>query len=190
MNDVPSTSWTDADLIRSCREGDERAWAALVDKYKKLVYSVPVKYRMSPEDSAEIFQSVWMELHNELDQLRNPDALRSWLMTVASHLCFQWKKRAQRRGEDQPVPIEEAVAPESSEFERQRREIERAQLVREAIQELPPRCREMVSMLFYEHPPLPYVDVARKLGLAEGSIGFIRGRCLQKLRQILAKKGF
>ena len=48
----------------------------------------------------------------------------------------------------------------------------------------------MVRLLFYEQPPLPYNEVARRLGLATGSIGFIRGRCLQKLRAQLKAAGF
>jgi DNA-directed RNA polymerase specialized sigma24 family protein len=45
-------------------------------------------------------------------------------------------------------------------------------------------------MLFFEHPPRPYEEVASSLGLAVGSIGFIRGRCLKKLRDLLTEKGF
>jgi RNA polymerase sigma factor (sigma-70 family) len=69
-------------------------------------------------------------------------------------------------------------------------ELEREQLVRDAIAQLPPRCREMIELLFFESPPLPYADVAQRLGLARGSIGFIRGRCLERLKKILEAKGF
>ena len=69
-------------------------------------------------------------------------------------------------------------------------EVEREQMVRDAIAQLPPRCRQMIEMLFFEHPPLPYNDVARRLSLATGSIGFIRGRCLKRLKKILEEKGF
>jgi DNA-directed RNA polymerase specialized sigma24 family protein len=48
----------------------------------------------------------------------------------------------------------------------------------------------MVQLLFYQDPPVPYAEVARQMGLAEGSIGFIRGRCLEKLRTFLEQKGF
>jgi hypothetical protein len=44
--------------------------------------------------------------------------------------------------------------------------------------------------LFFEQPPLPYTEVARRLGLATGSIGFIRGRCLDRLRKLLVESGF
>jgi DNA-directed RNA polymerase specialized sigma24 family protein len=68
--------------------------------------------------------------------------------------------------------------------------VEREQMVREAIAELPPRCKKMIELLFFEHPPLRYCEVAKRLGLAAGSIGFIRGRCLQRLKRALEERGF
>ncbi len=69
-------------------------------------------------------------------------------------------------------------------------ELEQEQIVRESIARLPERCQEMVRLLFYEEPPIPYEEVARRLGLATGSIGFIRGRCLNRLKKILEEAGF
>jgi RNA polymerase sigma factor (sigma-70 family) len=69
-------------------------------------------------------------------------------------------------------------------------EVQREQSLREAIATLPPRCKRMVGMLFFEDPPRPYQEVAKQLNLATGSIGFIRGRCLKKLRRLLEDKGF
>jgi len=45
-------------------------------------------------------------------------------------------------------------------------------------------------MLFFEGSARPYQEIAKELGIATGSIGFIRGRCLKKLRQALEKGGF
>jgi len=67
---------------------------------------------------------------------------------------------------------------------------EQEQLVRDALDSIPERCRKMIRMLFYEQPPRPYLEVAKELGLAEGSIGFIRGRCLDKLKKALDRCGF
>ena len=62
-------------------------------------------------------------------------------------------------------------------------------MVREAIGQLPARCREMIELLFFEHPPVPYTEVARRLNLATGSIGFIRGRCLKRLKKAVGREG-
>ena len=69
-------------------------------------------------------------------------------------------------------------------------QVEREQMLRDAIARLPARCREMIRMLFYQEPQVSYRDVARQLGLATGSIGFIRGRCLKRLQRTLEGLGF
>jgi DNA-directed RNA polymerase specialized sigma24 family protein len=69
-------------------------------------------------------------------------------------------------------------------------QLQREQMLRDAIATLPTRCHRMVTMLFFDSPPRPYQEVAKQLGIATGSIGFIRGRCLRLLRQRLEKEGF
>jgi RNA polymerase sigma factor (sigma-70 family) len=175
-------------LVKECLQGSQEAWEKLIDKYKRLVYSIPFKYGATPEDASDIFQSVCIELFNSLSKLRNVQSLRSWLITVTIHQSLHWKKK---RGHNveldamEPEMIEEiAVAPEVLE------NLQQEQSLREAISQLPPRCAELLQLLFLEQPPLPYTEVARHLGLATGSIGFIRGRCLDKLRKILLELGY
>ena len=68
--------------------------------------------------------------------------------------------------------------------------VEREQILREAVARLPARCQEIIKLLFYEADPVPYQDLAARLGLARGSIGFIRGRCLKRLERLLQDAGF
>jgi RNA polymerase sigma factor (sigma-70 family) len=185
----PHSGWSDARLIRGCLNGDDRAWAVLIAKYKRLIYSIPRKYGAGPEDAADIFQAVCLELFSELPRLRKRSAFRSWLITVTAHQAFQWKQKIGRRAEDELTP-EDAQRLDTGPPADLIEEVEREQMLRDAIAELPPRCREMITMLFYREPPLPYRDVARELGLATGSIGFIRGRCLKRLERMLEQRGF
>ncbi len=181
-------SASDEALVEACLAGNQAAWAALIARYKNLVYSVPARYRMPPEDAADIFQQVWLALFSELPNLRQTGALRSWLLTVAAHKCFHLRRRQLlREGKQDSLAEELPSEPLSVDWQR---ESEKEQVFREALARLPERCGRLVHMLFYEDPPLPYADVARRLGLAEGSIGFIRGRCLKKLRAQLEKMGF
>lgn len=188
---APSRTWEDADLVRACLDGDERAWAALIDKYQRLVYSVPRRYRLQPDAAADVFQCVWLELYKELPKLKHAGSLRSWLLTVASHQAFHKKrgdvKRAEREGGDLDGAGEAAAAvpPEPDWLEL----TEREQVLRDAIARLSARCQEMIRLLFFEEPPTPYAEVAARLGLAVGSIGFIRGRCLQRLQRMLDDGG-
>jgi RNA polymerase sigma factor (sigma-70 family) len=180
----PDTS--DARLVADCLRGSDEAWSALIDRHKRLIFSIPVKYSATPDDAADIFQAVCLELFSELPKLRKAESLRSWLITVTRHKCLHWKQKLPPRAPDGDPPEIPSDGTADQEFE----ELEREQVLREAVAGLPPRCREMIRLLFYENPPLPYVEVAQKLGLAVGSIGFIRGRCLKRLQQGLENTGF
>jgi len=188
------STWSDTHLIRACLGGNDRAWTALIERYKRLIFSIPIKYGASRDDAADIFQLVCMEMFSELSNLRKTESLKSWLITVTSHQAYHWKKR-QRTGdveldntEDDQAPVQlassEALAPELM------AEVEREQLLRDVVAKLNERCAKMIRLLFYQDPPLPYTEVAQRLGLATGSIGFIRGRCLQRLQKILNEMDF
>jgi RNA polymerase sigma factor (sigma-70 family) len=187
---APSPGWTNTRLVERCLQGDERAWHGLVERYKNLVYSIPVKQGVPPQDAADIFQAVWLDLFHDLARLRDPEALQAWLIRAASRRCYRWKReRDPAAGEWDEQDLERQAGDEQT-APGALVEVEREQTVRDAIATLPPRCRQLVEMLFFENPPLPYAEVARRLRLAPGSIGFIRARCLQRLRRVLEERGF
>lgn len=187
----PHAGWSDERLVRECLAGSEQAWSALIDKYKALIYSIPRRYGASPEDAADIFQSVCLELFSELHRLRQTAALRSWLITITAHQAFHWSRKHRRQADREPARVDDeglAIASPMAADEIER--VEREQMLREATASLSPRCQEMIRLLFYAEPPLPYRELAKQLGLATGSIGFIRGRCLQRLQKTLQRMGF
>ncbi len=185
-----SKEWSNTRIVAACLSGDERAWSDLLERYKNLIYSIPLRYGAPPQDAADIFQAVCLDLFNELPRLRDAEALQGWLIRVTTHKCYHWKRRQIVKESDldheqlETLSALPAMAPDLLAV------VEREQAVREAIADLPPRCREMIELLFFEHPPMPYNDVARRLNLATGSIGFIRGRCLKRLKKLLEEKGF
>jgi RNA polymerase sigma factor (sigma-70 family) len=183
-----TVAWTNERFVRECRKGNEAAWAALIEKYKNLIFSVPIKFGLSRDDASDIFQSVCVDLLAGLDQLREPEALPKWLMQASYHKCLRWKKENSRLVEDS-AGLEAKEASPAEIPEEMLGQLQREQFLRDSIASLPPRCQEMVRMLFFEDPPRPYNEIAEQLGLATGSIGFIRGRCLKRLRAQLEKGG-
>ena len=188
---APQPGSSDERLIRECLGGNEQAWSALIDEYKNLIYSIPIRYGASQEDAADIFQSVCLELFAELPRLRKTAAFRAWLITVTAHQSFHWKRKRRRQTERERTDVEDEdleahVSVPADMIE----EVEREQMVRDATARLPPRCQEMIRLLFYVEPAVPYREVAQRLGLATGSIGFIRGRCLRRLQKTLQQMGF
>lgn len=182
--------WSDERLVESCRDGDQRAWAALIERYKRLIYSVPVKYGLTADDAADVFQGVCLDLLSGLDSLRKVESLKSWLIRVALNRCYHLRKQQRGRGTTELDDLQEEPAEPAAAVSELMVAVEQDQIVRDAVRSLPARCAEMIRLLFFEEPPLPYTEVARRLGLAAGSIGFIRGRCLSRLEKTLRALGF
>ena len=179
---------SDVYLIAECLKGKDAAWNTLIEKYKNLIFSIPIHYGFSEEDSADIFQGVCMDLLAELPRLRDPSALAGWLIQVARNKCFHRKQsllrhKVQEIGDLDPPAL--GVEPDNLVSR-----VEREQHLREALAELPHQCLELVKMLFFEIPPRPYDEIAKELHLARGSIGPMRKTCLDRLREQLESLGY
>jgi RNA polymerase sigma factor (sigma-70 family) len=184
---------SDDQLIGRCLKGDQEAWSALIDKYKNLIYSIPVKLGMH-QDAGDIFQSVCVDLLSELPRLREHRALPKWLMQTCYHKCLRYQRAAEKLVELAPEGTDSDAALPGSDAdelpEHMLVQLQQEQILRDAVSELPEKCEQMVRLLFFEFPPRPYEDIAEELGMATGSIGAIRGRCLASLKRELEKRGF
>ena len=180
--------WSDTRLVEECLRGNETAWAALIDKYKNLIFSIAVRRGFSRDDATDIFQTVAAQLLSELTRIRKPEALAAWLIQVTSNKCTQCQTRQIREVPDEAAVL--AVSLENETAESLILEAEREQTLRNAVQHATPQCRQLIKLLFFENPPLTYQDVAAGLGIATGSIGFVRRKCLDRLRRYLAQAGF
>jgi RNA polymerase sigma factor (sigma-70 family) len=185
----PSGVWSDTRLVKECLSGNEQAWPLLIEKYKALIHSIPVKYGLPADEAADVFQATCMELLVRLPELREPRALPKWLMQVAHHQCYRWKQQQGRtvsRDAEPGLPVPETPAIAESLIQQTQEE----QILREATAALTPQCRRLVELLFFETPARPYAEVAAELGLAVGSIGFTRQKCIERLRRHLDQLGF
>jgi RNA polymerase sigma factor (sigma-70 family) len=185
---MPGRPVEDAVLVRECLLGGEKAWSDLIDKYKNLIFSIPIKYGLSTEDAADIFQAVCLTLLRELSSVREPRALAAWLIKTTARKCLHWKHERQLFFDAQMD--DEALADTEDLPETLMQGLEREQMLREAVAQMSPECARLIDLLFFRIPPLPYAEVAERLGFAKGSIGATRMRCLEKLRADLEKKGF
>jgi len=179
---------SDAELIRSCLEGDGEAWEALVNRYKRLIYSIPYKYGLPREDALEVFQSVWLDCFQELHTLRDVERLQAWLVRITVRKCYRW--RQQFRTEPERVEIMEGDAVSGDPSHELIRALDQEHMVRTAMDQLSPRCRQVIHALFFEEPFPTYASIAARLGLSTNSIGFTRDRCLERLGTLLQELGY
>jgi RNA polymerase sigma factor (sigma-70 family) len=182
-----SSFQSDPALIEACLSGNRQAWSQLVERYSRLVWSIPRKYGLPHEDSEDVHQTVFASLIHHLSELRDRERLSSWLITTATRECWRLRRLAAARSArlgtidvegTVPVPL-----PETDFGEEQR------QLVREGIERLNDRCRHLIQALFASDDEPHYPDVADRLHIPIGSIGPTRARCLAKLEAILRTLG-
>jgi RNA polymerase sigma factor (sigma-70 family) len=177
-------SQSDPDLVQACIAGDARAWDTLVARYARLVYAVARRHGLNTDDTADVFQDVFMIAYHQLPGLQKKQALAGWLITITQRRCWRHRGGAVYSG----APSEE-LAAESIDCDEQIGRWERRRTVKRALQRLPPRHRELLTALYLEEPAPSYKDLARRLGLAVGSIGPIRKRSLQRFKAILLEMG-
>ena len=187
-----SLAKTDAELLRACRRGDEAAWDELVDRYQRLIATIPRRAGLSEEQTADVFQEVFLTLFEKLDEIREPDKLRSWLVTTTKFKTWRIirsEKSFYAPETEEEMAEEMARLPDSSPLADERLiQLEEQHLIRAALHELEERCRTILSMIYLRDAgAASYAEVARAVGVGETSISPMRARCLRKLAKILTK---
>jgi RNA polymerase sigma factor (sigma-70 family) len=185
---TPQAPETDAALIARCKEGDGPAWEVLVHRYQRLVYAIVMRMHVDEHLAADVFQTVFTRLLEQLPRLTDPDRLQAWIVTAAKRESLLLRKRAQRTvsltpESDDDVTIDipdDALLPEDVLESLQLRN-----LVRDAMESIDLRCRELLSLLYVEDDKTAYEEIAHQLGIPIGSIGPTRARCLEKLRKLV-----
>jgi RNA polymerase sigma factor (sigma-70 family) len=169
-------------LVARATAGDQGAWDAIVERYSPLVWSICLRYQLSRQDIDDVGQNVWLLLVEKIGHLRDPAALPGWLATTTQRECLR-VLRADRRYDHAGLPAEDQM-PQDADAVRIEQEIliaERDAALRAAFAELSPSCRDLLSMLICD-PPCAYAEISATLGVAVGSIGPMRARCLDRLR--------
>jgi RNA polymerase sigma factor (sigma-70 family) len=186
---------SDTDLVQRCRAGQQAAWNTLVRRYQRLIYTVPRRAGLSEDQAADVFQVVFSRLFEHLDRLDDPSRVQAWLVTTAKRESLRLLQLSRRVVDLAPVagadddgtdPLDR-FASDAPLAEDLLSELQQQDRLRRAVAQLDERSRTVVELLFLQDEPLPYAEVAQRLGIAVGSIGPTRARCLDKLRAILQK---
>jgi RNA polymerase sigma factor (sigma-70 family) len=175
-------------LVHACRRGDAAAWDEVLDRYGRLIWSVALRLGARSEEAEEIFQRTWVAVVEGIHQLRDPDRLASWVAGTTryqTYRLFAEQGRSRRFAsleEKQEQGLEPSTTPD---YDTDLDRVDRQAALRDALDRLAERCRTLIELLFFAEPPLDYQAIAERTGLAVGSIGPIRARCLARLERIL-----
>src|SRR5262245_32636274 len=158
-------------LVTHAAAGDQGAWDKIIERYSPLVWSICLRYQLNRQDIDDVGQNVWLLLVEGIGRLREPAALPGWLATTTQRECLR-VLRAERRHDHAGIPAEGQMRPEADAamIEQEILIAERDAALRAAFAELPPSCRELLSMLIRD-PPCAYTEISATLAVAVGSIG-------------------
>ncbi|MFL6111022.1 MAG: sigma-70 family RNA polymerase sigma factor [Catenulispora sp.] len=173
--------------------GDQQAWTSLVEDHHELVWSIANGYKLTPEDTADICQTVWLQLIEILDRFQDPDEIVGWLATATRREALRMSRASRKVFPDSgalvgaivehgtpDVPDRSPTAdPQTISTSNQ----DRADLWA-AFSTLSEKHRRLLTILATT-PEVTYAEVARRLGISVGSIGPTRQRALGALRRAL-----
>jgi len=165
---------SDGYLVARCRQGDQAAWAALVERYSRYVYGIALQgFRLPDPEAEDVFQDVFMRAWEHLDSLRDDEALRPWLAQLTRRLCIDTiRSRSRERVTEE---LEEGLADEE-----RITALDDALAIHQAMGELPENCREILDRFFARDES--YRTIGDALELPAGTIASRISRCLVKLR--------
>ncbi|WP_455354122.1 RNA polymerase sigma factor [Streptomyces sp. SYSU K217416] len=174
-------------LVDECLAGSQESWNRIVDRYTPLIWAIARGHRLSAADCEDVSQVTWMRVIQHLGKLRDPEKLAHWISVAARRESL---KHIQKSGRSTPIedpevfdrPQPSANQPEESALARERRDE-----VLLAYCTLSPKCQALLGLLVAD-PPMSYDDVSATLGMARGSIGPIRARCLKHLERALERE--
>ena len=173
-----------AKLVKHAIAGHTWAWERLIDKHGRLIWSITREFKLAESDASDVFQTTWMRLIEHIDRLDRPDRVGSWLAATARNECLRCLASHKRLVLAPEEMAFDGPATHEPEVDEALLADERAQIVREAMDHLPPRWQRLLELLMAD-PPASYAEISDELGLPVGSIGPTRGRCLARLRVLL-----
>jgi RNA polymerase sigma factor (sigma-70 family) len=183
---------TDELLVQACARGEAAAWELLVERYKRLVYTIARRAGLDEEQSTDVFQRVFMILLERIDSIEQPGQIGAWFMVTARREAW----RARRRESTTPLALGVAqdyaddLLDEEPLPDEQVQLLEQQHRVRVALEGLDERCRRLLTLLFLTREQPTYTTISKLMGMREGAIGPTRARCLQKLRRLLDEEDF
>lgn len=181
-------SETDQELIALCRKGGDRAWERLVDRYERLVFSIPLNYRLSRADAADVAQTTFVILLQSLRGSTEIERLGPWLATVARRHTWRLVERGRRESTSEHENLAEWDLAESAALvgRPDTESVENWEMIEwlhGGLSRISEPCRTLLLALYFDPEQPSYEEVAVRTGRPVGSIGPTRARCLEELRR-------
>ena len=186
---------TESELVQRARQGDEGAFAALVEQNQSRIFNLALRMTGNPDDAAELAQEALINAWKGLSKFQGGSSFATWLYRLTSNACIDFLRREKRRsGLSMTVSLDEdeeerqVELPDlrySPEVEAERRELRAA--IREGLETRSEEHRKV--LVLRELDGLSYAQIGQILGLEEGTVKSRIARARVALRKYLVSTG-
>jgi RNA polymerase sigma factor (sigma-70 family) len=172
-----------SDLVTRARDGDEQAWADLVDRYLGLVHAICRMFRLGAVEAADVNLIVWLRLVEHLGQFRSPDAVGGWIAATTRNECLRVLRGAGRLTLTDDTALAEVDVHDMG-IDAGLLVYERDRALLAAADGLGEGCQRLLRLLVVD-PPASDDEIAAALDVPAGSVAPAAARCLEQLRRVL-----
>ena len=175
---------SDAELVGRAREGDASAYEALVRRHVRAAFAVALSACGHMDDAEDACQDAFLRCWNRLEECREPERFKGWLLAAARNAAHNRREReALRRGE----PLDEAVATAiGSPLEDAEIAGLRGRLL-DALDRIPERERTVV--LLHDLEGWLHREIGEMMGISEEMSRRLLSDARGKLRALLGHDG-
>lgn len=175
-SEVSKNTQEDRELVAAAKRGDNKAFEALLRKYRKSVYYMLLKMIKNPDDAEDLTQEAFAKAFNSIEKFDATFAFSTWLFRIATNNCIDFirKKRVQTVSIDQPMEGDDGsnihfdvkddnLDPNQSMLKKQRKKY-----LNMAIERLPEKYRTLVELRYFKE--YSYEEVAQELQIPLGTV--------------------
>ena len=173
------------ELLHAAAKGDQLAWDRIVGRYTGYLWAVTRSFRLDTAQAADVVQTTWLRLVEHLDDIAEPEHLGAWLGTTTRRECLRLLRRERREHLVDTDAMNDLVDPVAAPVDASLLLAEQAATLEAAFAQLGQRCQQLLRLSMLVRA-LSYEEMSAALDMPIGSIGPTRGRCLQRLRRLLA----
>jgi RNA polymerase sigma-70 factor (ECF subfamily) len=152
---------TDSEVVKSCLRGNNDAFAELISRYKRLIYSVAYKFTSDNEEADDMAQDTFIKIYRSLSKYNDQYKFSTWCVKVATNVCLDHVRRRKLNyvslEEIESFTGTDTDSPEESYLRK-----EKYQVLQDAIDSLPEIYKAPIVM--YHQKGMSYKEIAEDLG--------------------------
>lgn len=179
-------------LVEAAMNGDQQAFASLMDRYRDTIFFMLLKMVKNKSDADDLTIEAFGKAFKNIHQYTPNYAFSTWLFKIASNNCIDFlrKKKANtvsiegqpdEAGNEIPISIQaDILDPEEDMIKKQK-----AKLMRSVVSKLKPRYRELVRLRYFNE--YSYEEIAQEMDIPIGTVKAQLFRARELLNNILKK---